>query len=100
MDLGVQRLLAVLLIAACDAALAVYRRYWAVLPPVEPAVSYTAHLAGGVAGLSLGLAILRSPATKPRLPLARWLGVGVLLACFLFTVLFNVLTVDRRYQYV
>ncbi|KAF0311518.1 Protein rhomboid [Amphibalanus amphitrite] len=99
MELGVQRLLAVLLIAVCDAALAVYHRYWLVLPSVEPAVSYAAHLAGGVAGLSLGLAILRGHSPKHRQPLIRYLGLGVLLACALFAVLFNVLSVNRGHQY-
>ena len=109
MELGLPRLLAVLLIAAGDAALALYRRYGtvlppvgpAVLPPVAPAVSYAAHLAGAVAGLSVGLLVLRdfSPA-KQRRPLVRWLGLSVLAGSTLFTVIFHILYADNSAQLV
>ena len=100
MELGIQRLLAVLLIAGCDAALAIYHRYSLVLPSVEPAVSYAAHLAGGVAGLSLGLAILRDFSPKQRPLLMRWLALGLIMTSVLFAVLYNMLYVDQESQYV
>ena len=100
MELGIQRLLAVLLIAGCDVTLAIYQRYSLVLPSVEPAVSYAAHLAGGVAGLSLGLVILRNFSPKQRPAPIRWLALGVIITSALFALLFNVIPADRQRQYV
>ena len=100
MELGIQRLLAVLLIAGCDVTLAIYQRYSLVLLSGEPAVSYAAHLAGGVAGLSLGLVILRNFSPKQRPAPIRWLALGVIITSALFALLFNVIPADRQRQYV
>ncbi|XP_037074630.1 protein rhomboid-like [Pollicipes pollicipes] len=100
MEFGIMRLIIVLLIAGCDVGFAVYHRYATVVPSVDPAVSYAAHLAGAVAGLSLGVVVLRNFAQKLHEQLMWWVALGVYLACTLFAVLFNVLPTTEHGGYV
>lgn len=110
MELGPARVLAVLLIAGGDVGFALYR-HWApplplaapslerpanysaplTAPSMEPAVSYAAHLAAAGAGLTLGLAVLRSFAPKSPDSLLRWTAGSTWLVCTAFAVVLNVL---------
>ncbi|XP_034242617.1 protein rhomboid isoform X2 [Thrips palmi] len=58
---------------------------------VSRPVSYVAHLAGALAGLTIGLLVLKNFEQKLHEQLLWWVSLGVYAACTMFAVLFNVM---------
>jgi rhomboid-related protein 1/2/3 len=76
------------LAASADVGFAVYDRYAAEQP--GPSVSYVAHLTGALAGLTIGLLVLKNFEQKLHEQLMWWVALGVYAACTIFAILFNV----------
>lgn len=55
------------------------------------AVSYVAHLAGAVAGLTIGLLVLKNFEQKLHEQLLWWIALGTYTALVVFAVAFNIL---------
>lgn len=84
-------------VASCDVGFAIYSRYADELTSA-PSVSYVAHLTGALAGLTIGLLVLKNFEQKLRDQLLWWVALGVYAACTLFAVafnLFNSITVQK-----
>src|SRR5690606_23573068 len=103
MEFGILRLLGVFLIASADVGYAIYDRYAAdpipivyegnvpltPMPPGGPPVSYVAHLTGALAGLTIGLLVLKNFEQKLHEQLLWWIALGLYAMCTLFAILFN-----------
>ncbi|KXJ83509.1 hypothetical protein RP20_CCG005495 [Aedes albopictus] len=98
MQYGIIRLLAIFLFASCDVGFAIYSRYAVEPESGAPSVSYVAHLTGALAGLTIGLLVLKNFEQKLHEQLLWWVALGVYAACTIFAVVFNLLntvTVQR-----
>ncbi|XP_035786835.1 protein rhomboid isoform X2 [Anopheles aquasalis] len=98
MQYGVLRLLAIFLFASCDVGFAIYSRYAVEPASGAPTVSYVAHLTGALAGLTIGLLVLKNFEQKLHEQLLWWVALGVYAACTIFAIVFNLLntvTVQR-----
>lgn len=69
---------------------AIYSRY-AAENPNSPSVSYVAHLTGALAGLTIGLLVLKNFEQKLHEQFLWWVALGVYMACTLFAIVFNVM---------
>lgn len=78
-----------LLLASCDVGFAIYSRYATDEFTSAPSVSYVAHLTGALAGLTIGLLVLKNFEQKLRDQLLWWVALGVYAACTLFAIVFN-----------
>lgn len=76
--------------ASCDVGFAIYFRY-AVDSPSGPTVSYVAHLTGALAGLTIGLLVLKNFEQKLHEQLVWWIALGVYAACTVFAIVYNVM---------
>nr|CAH7765368.1 unnamed protein product [Callosobruchus chinensis] len=87
---------------SCDVGYAIYSRYAtvsespmggpsAVGMTSELPVSYVAHLTGALAGLTIGLIVLKNFEQKLHEQLLWWVALGVYAACTIFAILFNVM---------
>lgn len=56
-----------------------------------PPVSYVAHLTGALAGLTIGLLVLKNFEQRLHEQLLWWVALGVYAACTIFAVLFNIM---------
>ena len=88
MEFGVVRLIGIFIVASADVGFAIYDRYAA--EQIGPPVSYVAHLTGALAGLTIGLLVLKNFEQKLHEQLIWWVALGVYAACTLFAILFNV----------
>ncbi|XP_062135031.1 protein rhomboid [Drosophila sulfurigaster albostrigata] len=91
---GLAQLLAVIIFVSCDLGYTLYCRQMALLeyqPGAGPAisVSYIAHMTGALAGLSMGLFLLRQLDGSLRPRLLRWLALGVWATFSGFAFAFN-----------
>ncbi|XP_068148582.1 protein rhomboid isoform X2 [Drosophila tropicalis] len=97
MRYGVARLAFILIFASFDFGFAIYARYAGeyILPCqvgiTFSAVSYVAHLAGAVAGLTIGLLVLKNFEQKLHEQLLWWIALGTYTACVVFAIAFNIL---------
>ncbi|XP_025194980.1 rhomboid-related protein 2-like isoform X1 [Melanaphis sacchari] len=89
MEFGVFRLLGILFIASVDVGFAVYCRYAFEPSSNAPPVSYVAHIAGALAGLTIGLLVLKNFEQKLHEQLIWWFALGVYAICTLFAVAYN-----------
>lgn len=80
-------------IASSDVGIAIYDRY---CHQIE--VSYVAHLTGALAGLTIGLIVLKNFEQKLHEQLIWWIALGVYTACIVFAVLYNVYHWDQKFQ--
>lgn len=82
--------------ASCDVGYAIYTRY--ADDPLGLSVSYVAHLTGALAGLTIGLIVLKNFEQKLHEQLLWWVALGVYAACTIFAILFNIMkpTVEKR----
>ncbi|XP_050345982.1 rhomboid-related protein 3 isoform X3 [Nymphalis io] len=87
MRYGAVRLVAALAVASCDVGVAVHARY---TKQEAPPVSYAAHVAGALAGLTIGLLVLKHAQQRLWERLLWWAALGAYAACTLFAVLYNV----------
>ena len=88
MEFGIVRLIGIFIVASADVGFAIYDRYAA--EQLGPPVSYVAHLTGALAGLTIGLLVLKNFEQKLHEQLIWWVALGVYAACTLFGILFNV----------
>lgn len=73
--------------ASCDVGFAVYARF----VDDYPSVSFIAHLAGALAGLTIGVLVLKNFEQKLHEQLLWWVVLGIYAACFIFAIIFNIL---------
>ena len=59
-------------------------------PGGPPPASYVAHLMGALAGLTIGLLVLKNFEQKLHVQVLWWVALGVYSACTIFAVLWNV----------
>lgn len=88
MELGIFKLGAIFIVASADVGFAIWDRYSSddSLPPV----GYTAHLMGALAGLTIGLVVLKNFEQKLHEQYIWWLALGVYLGCSVFAVFWNI----------
>uniref|UniRef100_A0A6P4E8S1 rhomboid protease n=1 Tax=Drosophila rhopaloa TaxID=1041015 RepID=A0A6P4E8S1_DRORH len=87
---GVVQLLAVIAFVFCDLGYALYSRELAVQHlQTRPSVSYIAHMTGALAGISVGLLLLRQLDGELRPRPLRWLALGVWCLFSAFGIAFN-----------
>lgn len=77
-------------LASCDVGFAIYSRY-AVELTTAPSVSYIAHLTGALAGLTIGLLVLKNFEQKLHKQLVWWVALGIYTACTIFAIVYNLL---------
>ncbi|XP_055877117.1 rhomboid-related protein 3-like isoform X2 [Biomphalaria glabrata] len=88
MELGILKLAAIFIVASADVGFAIWNRY---TPKDEvPSVGYTAHLTGALAGLTVGLAVLKNFQQKLHLQYMCWVAMAVYLGCVGFAIFWNV----------
>ncbi|EDV96419.1 protein rhomboid [Drosophila grimshawi] len=90
---GVAQLLAVIIFVSCDLGYTLYSRQLALVeyPSSAISVSYIAHMTGALAGLSVGLCLLRQLDGTLRPRLLRWLALGVWAIFSGFAFAFNLI---------
>ncbi|XP_017098335.1 protein rhomboid isoform X2 [Drosophila bipectinata] len=105
MRYGVIRLLHILIFVSFDFGFAIYARYAgedlplgssSEFPNIDQvegpaAVSFVAHLAGAIAGLTIGLLVLKSFEQKLHEQLLWWIALGTYSALVVFAIAFNIL---------
>eukprot|EP00099_Drosophila_melanogaster_P029396 NP_788451.1 stem cell tumor, isoform A [Drosophila melanogaster] len=105
MRYGVIKLLHILVFVSFDFGFAIYARYagdelqlgssseFLAIDQAETAgaVSYVAHLAGAIAGLTIGLLVLKSFEQKLHEQLLWWIALGTYLALVVFAIAFNIM---------
>ena len=96
LEMGLLRVLGVFLIASVDVSIAIYHRYAIqsdiIMFQSQPeSISYVAHLAGALAGLTIGLLVLKNFEQKLHEQLLWWMALGVYTACIILALLFNII---------
>ncbi|XP_041962684.1 rhomboid-related protein 2 isoform X2 [Alosa sapidissima] len=86
--LGIFRILLILLIVGTDVGFALYRRFLS--DEVGMKVSFVAHIAGGVAGMTIGYVFFSSYNQKLLKDPRFWLCIVGYIVCLVFAVLFNI----------
>lgn len=84
--------------ASCDLGYAIYTHYSATpTNPASPSVSYVAHLSGSLAGLTIGILVLRNFESEEKsrscgtMNLIWWTALGVYTAFTIFAIVFNLI---------
>lgn len=54
-------------------------------------MSFVAHVTGAVAGLTIGLIVLKNFEQKLHEQLLWWVALGIYLACIIFAIIFNIM---------
>ncbi|XP_055912787.1 protein rhomboid [Eupeodes corollae] len=90
MRYAVSKLASVLIFVSCDVGYALYSQY-VNEPNKAPAVSYIAHITGALAGLTIGLLVLKNFEHKTHENLMWWLALGVYTAFTIFAIVFNLI---------
>ncbi|XP_052240787.1 rhomboid-related protein 3-like [Dreissena polymorpha] len=88
MELGFLKFAAILFIASADVGFAVWDRYTE--RPSKMYVGYTAHLMGAVAGLSVGVVVLKNFEQKLHEYYMWWVALAVYTGCVAFSILWNI----------
>lgn len=70
---------------------AIYDRYAAEQIYAGLPVSYVAHLTGALAGLTIGLLVLKNFEQRLHEQLLWWVALGVYAACTIFAVMYNLM---------
>ncbi|KAG5682476.1 hypothetical protein PVAND_011827 [Polypedilum vanderplanki] len=99
MEYGIYRLLAILLFASCDVGFAIYSRYESEPTATLPSVSFIAHIAGAVAGLTIGIIVLKNFEQKLHEQLLWWIALGLYSACIIFAVIYNIVNSGSNYNF-
>ena len=74
--------------ASADVGFAIWDRYTSSDPNLP--VGYVAHLMGALAGLTIGLLVLKNFEQKLHVQVLWWVALGVYSACTLFAILWNI----------
>ncbi|XP_033743038.1 rhomboid-related protein 3-like [Pecten maximus] len=88
MEFGILKLAAVLIVASADVGFAIWDRYSSL--DKAPPVGYTAHLMGALAGLTMGLVVLKNFEQKLHEQYLWWISLSIYLVCFAFAIFWNV----------
>ena len=91
MEFGCFRLLALIVFGTTDVGVAVYDRY---VSPRNNRTSYAAHLAGAVAGLLVGILVLRNLKVRKHEIIIGWVSMVIFILLLGSAVLFNILNSD------
>jgi rhomboid-related protein 1/2/3 len=76
--------------AACDVGFAIYSRYESAPSPSLPSVSFIAHITGALAGLTIGLIVLKNFEQRLHEQLLWWIALGLYSACIIFAIIYNI----------
>lgn len=87
------RLFFILICASCDVGFSIYSRY-SIDVSTTPSVSYVAHLAGALAGLTIGLLTLKNFDQKLKDQILWWIALGIYAAFTIFAILFNLFNTE------
>ncbi|XP_014787556.1 protein rhomboid [Octopus bimaculoides] len=88
MELGIFKLGAIFIVASADVGFAIWDRYS--VDDALPPVAYTAHLMGALAGITIGLVVLKNFEQKLHEQYIWWLALGIYIACTVFAIFWNV----------
>ncbi|XP_073843593.1 protein rhomboid-like [Musca autumnalis] len=98
MKYAVAQLLSVVIFVLCDLGYAFYTQYLAIdngsnssINNEAPPVSYIAHLTGALAGLTIGLLVLKNFEHRTYENLIWWLALGIYCAFTVFAIVFNLI---------
>ncbi|XP_061389098.1 protein rhomboid [Musca vetustissima] len=96
MKYAVAQLLSVVIFVLCDLGYAFYTQYLAIDNGSSnnneaPPVSYIAHLTGALAGLTIGLLVLKNFEHRHYENLIWWLALGIYCAFTVFAIVFNLI---------
>lgn len=86
--LGAFRILVILLIVGTDVGFAIYRRF--ITHEVGMKVSFVAHIAGGVAGMTVGYVFFTNYSKALLKDPRFWLCIVGYIAFFFFAIIFNI----------
>ncbi|CAH0402903.1 unnamed protein product [Chilo suppressalis] len=92
MKFAVIQLLVFLLLASVIVGMAVYDRYWR---HTAQNIGYVAHLAGAVAGLLVGIGVLRNLEKRKREKRLWWAAVVIYISLMIAGILANIFWTDR-----
>ncbi|CAL4068571.1 unnamed protein product [Meganyctiphanes norvegica] len=95
MQFACVRLFGIAFVATTDMSFAVYEYFSSEM--IGLPVSYIAHLTGALAGLTLGLVILKYFGKQPHEELVWWIALGGFTSCLVFAIIYNLL---HPYPYV
>lgn len=84
---GVVRLVIIFIYLAVDFSVALFRRYGL---QEEVTVSFVAHLAGFIAGILMGIPLLRNIRQKPWERVMFWIALGLYAAFLIFAIFWNI----------
>lgn len=74
--------------ASADVGFAIWDRY--TYKELDPPVGYTAHLMGALAGLTVGLVVLKNFEQKLHEQYVWWIALAVYLGCVVFAIFWNI----------
>lgn len=93
------KLISISVVASCDVGFAIYSRYESEpFSTTVPSVSFVAHVTGAVAGLTIGLIVLKNFEQRLHEQLLWWIALGIYCACIIFAIIFNVVNSDGNFS--
>ena len=78
--------------ASADVGFAIWDRYSS--KDIHPPIGYTAHLMGALAGLTIGLVVLKNFEQKLHQQYLWWIALTLYIICFIFSICWNVFCYD------
>ncbi|XP_005101581.2 rhomboid-related protein 3 [Aplysia californica] len=90
MELGILKLATVFVIASSDVGFAIWTRYSQPQGESSPPLGYTPHLTGALAGLTVGLAVLKSFQQHLHQQYMCWLALAIYTGCVGFALFWNI----------
>ena len=79
---------------SADFGVSIYRRFQTTVSGAR--VSFVAHVAGALAGVTMGLIVLLNFKKSLRDKIAFWVAVGVYVACVIFGIFWNIFSPTFR----
>lgn len=95
MDFNWARLLAILIFVSTDVGVAVYDRYRL---KKKNQISYSAHLAGALVGLFIGVNVLRNLKARRWELIFAWFSMVIYILAMTAAILFNIFNEDYFYN--